>query len=238
MRIAVLLLTALGAAWAFSPHASAAIQGSPPDPGALKSTAGRAAGPEDLAKALQLRYERIRDFSASFTQTYRGGTLRTQAREQGTVSVKKPGMMRWIYTQPEKKEIVSDGRKLYLYYPSEKQVIVSDVPADTEASTGAMFLAGKGDLGRDFTAAAAESVVAGGVAIKLTPRRSQPDYEHLVIAIDPASLQIRALTTVDRLGGENTLTFTNLKENTGVSEKEFMFRIPGGVTVATNDSAR
>ena len=231
MRRVVLLLTFLSAAWAVSPRVSAAPQAAAP-----KAAAAQPATPDGLARALQLRYERIRDFSASFTQTYRGGTLRTQAREQGTVSVKKPGMMRWVYTQPEKKEIVSDGRKLYLYYPADKQVIVSDVPADSEASTGAMFLAGKGDLGRDFTAAPAESVVAGGVAIKLTPRRPQPDYEHLVIAIDPASLQIRALTTQDRLGGENTLTFTNLKENTGVSEKEFMFRIPGGVTVATNDS--
>ncbi len=69
-------------------------------------------------------------------------------------------------------------------------------------------------------------MVAGGVAIKLTPRRPQPDYEYLVIAIDPSSLQIRALTTLDRLGGETTLTFTNLKENTGVSDKDFTFRVP------------
>lgn len=224
MRLAVFLLTALTAS-TLSLRASQ----SPP-------AAAQPPGPDGLAKALQLRYERVRDFSATFTQTYRGGTLRTQAREQGTVSVKKPGMMRWTYTQPEKKEIVSDGRKLYLYYPADKQVIVSDVPPDSEASTGAMFLAGRGDLGRDFTASAAESVVAGGVAIKLTPRRPQPDYEHLVIAIDPSSLQIRALTTLDRLGGENTLTFTNLKENTGVSEKDFTFRVPSGVSVATNDS--
>src|SRR5688572_23336860 len=107
---------------------------------------------EALAKALQQRYERIRDFTADFTQVYRGGTLRTQAREQGTVSVRKPGMMRWTYTKPDKKEFVSDGRKLYMYYPSDKQVFVSDVPADDQASTGAMFLAGRGEVTRDFTA--------------------------------------------------------------------------------------
>src|ERR687895_312078 len=117
--------------------------------------------PDALARALQLRYQRVADFTADFDQTYRGGTLRTQARERGTVVVKKPGRMRWTYTHPEKKEIVSDGRKLYMYFPADKRVIVGDVPPDDEASTAAMFLAGKGDVSRDFTAAYAESAPTG-----------------------------------------------------------------------------
>jgi outer membrane lipoprotein carrier protein len=66
--------------------------------------------PEALAEALQQRYRGNKDFSPERSQSYRGGVLRTQAVEQGTVSVKKPGMMRWEYLKPEKKEFVSDGR--------------------------------------------------------------------------------------------------------------------------------
>src|SRR5262245_42149338 len=115
--------------------------------------------PEALAKALQQRYQGIRDFSADFVQTYRGGVLRTETREQGTVAIKKPGRMRWVYVKPEKKEFVSDGVKVYSYIPLDKQVIVSPVPSDDEAASSAMFLAGKGDIVRDFTATAAESAV-------------------------------------------------------------------------------
>src|SRR5690242_6538135 len=61
-----------------------------------------------LARSLQQRYQGIRDFSADFTHSYRGGALRTETREQGSVSIKKPGRMRWVYTAPEKKEFVSD----------------------------------------------------------------------------------------------------------------------------------
>jgi outer membrane lipoprotein carrier protein len=184
-----------------------------------------------LARALQVRYEGIRDFSAEFTQTYRGGALRTQAREKGTVTVKKPGRMRWQYTDPEKKEIISDGKKLYLYFPKDRSVIVDDAPADGGASTGAAFLAGQGDVSRDFTAAFAKDQPAGLISLQLTPRQPQPDYEHLIVRLDPATLQIRALTTLDRLGGENTLTFSNLKENRGVSDRTFEFRVPSGVSV-------
>jgi outer membrane lipoprotein carrier protein len=192
--------------------------------------------PEALAKSLQQRYQGIQDFSADFVQSYRGGVLRTQTRERGTVTVKKPGRMRWVYTQPERKEFVADGTKVYSYIPQDKQVIVSDVPADDQATTPALFLAGKGDISRDFTASYAEAAAPGTVALKLTPRRSEPEYEYLIVAIDPATLQIRALTTRDRQGGESTLTFSNLKENRGISDKEFAFRIPRGVDVITDGS--
>ena len=190
--------------------------------------------PEAVAKALQARYQGIRDFSATFVQTYRGGVLKTQTKEQGTVAVKKPGKMRWVYTSPERKELVSDGRKIYWYVPADKQVIVNDVPPEDQASTPALFLSGKGDIARDFTASYADRTAAGSIALQLVPRRAEPEYEYLVVTLDPATLQIRSLMTRDRQGGESMLTFTNMKENQGLSDKEFVFRVPRGVNVLTD----
>src|SRR6476469_8357383 len=67
------------------------------------------AAPDALAKSLQQRYQGIKDFTADFVHSYRGGVLKTQTQERGTVSVKKPSRMHWTYTAPEKKEFVSDG---------------------------------------------------------------------------------------------------------------------------------
>src|SRR5918995_4504762 len=106
---------------------------------------------ETVARSLQARYANIRDFSADFVQTYRGGVLKTQTQERGTVVVKKPGKMRWVYTSPDRKELVSDGRKIYWYVPEDKQVRVNDVPPEDQATTPALFLSGKGDIVRDFT---------------------------------------------------------------------------------------
>jgi outer membrane lipoprotein carrier protein len=203
-------------------------------PAILAAQAKPTQSPEALARALQARYEGIRDFTADFVQSYRGGVLKTQSHEYGTVSVRKPGRMHWVYTKPERKELVSDGEKIYWYVPADKQVTVSDMPAADEAATGVMFLSGKGNIVRDFTASLAPSPVAGAVALKLTPRRPQPEYEYLVVSFDPATMQIRALTTRDLQGGESTTTFTNMKENRGVSDKEFVFRPPRGVNVVTD----
>lgn len=194
--------------------------------------------PDALARALQQRYQGVRDFSADFVHTYRGGALRTQTTERGRVLIKKPGLMRWTYTAPEQKEFVSDGRKVYSHIPVDKQVIVTTLPPDDQATTPALFLAGKGDIARDFTAAYADSPVPGATALKLTPRRPEPEYEYLVVALDPATLQMRGLTTRDRQGGDSTLTFSNLKENQGISDKEFTFRVPRGVDVISDDNTR
>src|SRR5712691_1767600 len=134
--------------------------------------------PEALARSLQQRYQGIKDFSADFLHSYRGGVLKTQAQERGRVTVKKPSRMRWTYTAPEKKEFVSDGVKIYSYIPQDRQVIVSSVPPDDQATTPALFLAGKGDIVRDFTATYVDPAILGTLAMKLTPRRAAPDYEY------------------------------------------------------------
>ena len=194
--------------------------------------------PDALAASLQLRYQGIKDFTADFVHTYRGGVLRTQTQERGTVMVKRPGRMRWVYTAPERKEFVADGRKIYAYIPEDRQVIVSDVPADDQATTPALFLAGKGDISRDFTAAYADIPNPGTVSLKLTPRKDEPEYEYLIVTIDPVTLQIRALTTRDRQGGDSTLTFSNLQENRGLADKVFAFLIPRGVDVITDGTSK
>lgn len=203
---------------------------------AASAAAQERPAPDALARAVQQRYNGVRDFSADFVHVYRGGVLRRQATERGTMAVKKPGKMRWVYTAPEKKTFVSDGVKIYSYIPQDRQVIVSDVPKGDQASTPILFLAGKGDLTRDFVPSNAPESVPGTWALKLVPRRPERDYDSLVLHLDPATLQIRALTTTDSQGGESRFTFSNLKENQGLSDKEFAFRIPRGVDVITDGS--
>jgi outer membrane lipoprotein carrier protein len=189
--------------------------------------------PADLARRLQARYESIRDFSADFTHAYEGGVLRKRVTERGTVLIKKPGMMRWTYTSPERKEFVSDGRKLYSYIPQDKQVFVSSVPTENSASTPALFLSGKGNMTADFSASYADVPEAQPdvYALKLDPRRKQQDYEWLILVVDRESLQLRQLVTIDQQGGRSVFTFTNFKENVGLRDAQFTFQIPRGVDV-------
>jgi outer membrane lipoprotein carrier protein len=188
----------------------------------------------ELASALQRKYDGIKDFSADFTHAYEGGVLRKKITERGRLLVKKPGKMRWDYTAPEPKQFVSDGSQMYSYIPQDKQVIVVTVPPEDEATTPTLFLAGKGNLTRDFTPSLVEipaGAPAGSRALKLVPKTRQRDYDWLTLVVDPATLSIRGLVTVDGQGGTSSFSFTNMKENVGLSDKEFAFKIPRGVDV-------
>jgi outer membrane lipoprotein carrier protein len=193
------------------------------------------AAAEALAAKIQTRYDTIRDFEAEFTQTYQGGLLRTRTTEQGTVSIKRPGRMRWVYTKPERKAFVSNGQQIYSYIPRDKQVIVSPMPAG-EQTTPALFLTGRGHLVRDFSVSFADipGAPSGTTGLKLVPKKGDPEFDWLMIAVDPASLQIRQLVALDKQGGRSSFTFTNLKENRNLSDKIFEFQVPRGVDVITN----
>src|SRR2546422_9955512 len=147
---------------------------------------GRAADPTatELAEAVQRKYDAVKDFSADFVHTYQGGVLRKQLTERGHVLIKKPGKMRWEYVAPEKKLFVSDGVKMYSYVPEDNQVIVGSVPEGDRAGAPVLFLAGKGNLMRDFTPSSAE-VPAGfpstARAVKLVPKAPQSDYDSLIL---------------------------------------------------------
>ena len=194
-----------------------------------------------LAQALQKKYDGIRDFSADFVHSYRGGVLRKQLSEKGRLLVKKPGKMRWEYIAPEPKTFISDGQKIYSYIPADKQVLVTSVPKDDTATTPALFLAGKGSLTRDFTVSAGavpDGFASGTLALKLLPKTPQPDYDSLILLIDPSTFTLRGMITADPQGGTSTLAFANLKENTGVADKEFVFNIPRGVDVVSESGKR
>ena len=206
----------------------------------MAAQAPPSASADAVARQLQVKYNRIKDFSTDFVHTYRGGVLKQQATERGRLLVRKPGKMRWEYTAPEKKIFVSDGRKIYSYIPQDRQVVVSTMPQDDEAPTPALFLTGKGDIVRDFNVAFDKVAGAqtGSVALKLTPKKREPEYESLTLVVHPHTLSLQMLITVDTQGGRSAFTFSNLKENVGLADNEFVFQIPRNVDVVTDAGGR
>lgn len=191
----------------------------------------------DLARAIQSHYQQVRDFTATFEQAYVGGALKRRTVEKGTVAIRKPGRMRWDYESPEKKLFIADGTRMYFYVPADKQVRVSAMPEAGRVPTPILFLAGRGDLLRDFTVeeVQAPAGATGTRALRLRPVRQEQEYETLTLVVDTASLAWRQLIVVDGQGGTSTFTFTNLRENVGVADSRFVFSMPKGVDVVTQE---
>src|SRR5437899_12861352 len=108
-------------------------------------SAVRAETLEDVVRDLEAAYSRVTGLRAEFTQTAFNKSLNQTIPAQGTVYLKKGGRLRWEYTEPTPQEIVSDGRKLWVYTPALNQVNVGDAPEALAGPAGS-FLAGLGRL--------------------------------------------------------------------------------------------
>lgn len=185
----------------------------------------------DLARRLQAHYDTVRSFSAEFTQTYEGGLLDLPTAERGTLKLRKPGRFRMEYTSPEKKTFVADGTTVFSYFPADKTGSRDPMPQGDEASTALQFLAGQGNLPRDFTARMAGRQVDGEWRLELTPKTGTPDFERLLLMVDRTSLALRAFGWVDDQGGTTLTRLSNLRENVTIPDSEFQFTFPPGVII-------
>ena len=85
--------------------------------------------------------------------------------------------MRWVYTAPERKEFVSDGVKIYAYFPADKQVMVSPAPTGAD-TTPALFLTGQANLVRDFEASTMDlpGAAAGHLGAQARGPQARPRF--------------------------------------------------------------
>jgi outer membrane lipoprotein carrier protein len=188
---------------------------------------------QEVLNEVQNRYEKTNDFEASFIQEYVGKGVRQSSRGEGKVYFKKKGMMRWDYTVPNQK-FISDGHTLWYYQPEEKQVLVSDVSIVLKERTPLSFLAGEGNLSRDFNFLNLNESVSGKedhYVIELAPKESMGSLSKLVLTVDKKTYNVLQADVFDGLGNLTRTRFINIKMNVGISQSFFQFVAPSGTEV-------
>src|SRR5271170_5920890 len=102
-----------------------------------------------LLKGVEQRYNHAKTLQVQYNETY---TVQGQARksETGTLTLRKPGRMRWDYTAPAGKLFLSDGKDVYLYTPDNHRVEKEPLKASEDMRAPLAFLLGKLDFAKDF----------------------------------------------------------------------------------------
>jgi outer membrane lipoprotein carrier protein len=188
---------------------------------------------QEVLNEIQNRYEKTSDFEASFIQEYIGKMTKQPNRGEGKVYFKKRGMMRWDYTVPNQK-LLSDGHTLWYYQPEEKQVLVSDVSRYLKEKTPLAFLAGEGNLGRDFILLNVDespSQKEDNYVIELAPKEPFATLSKLILTVDKKTYTVLQADVLDGLGNVTRTRFIDIKTNMGLSNSFFQFIIPPGTEV-------
>jgi len=180
---------------------------------------------------IQQRYENTSDFEANFVQEYIGKVMKTIQRGEGKVYFKKKGMMRWDYRVPNQK-LISNGHTLWYFQPDENQVFVSDVSKVLKERTPLAFLAGEGNLSRDFTLLNfSQSEKDETFVLEIAPKEPYPALAKLVLTVDRRTYQVVQSDVIDGLGNVTRTRFTDIKTNVNLSNSLFQFTIPPGAEV-------
>jgi outer membrane lipoprotein carrier protein len=188
---------------------------------------------QGLLNEIQDRYEKTNDFEANFIQEYIGKVMRQPNKGEGKVYFKKKGMMRWDYTVPTQK-LISDGHTLWYYQPEEKQVLVSDVSRVLKEKTPLAFLAGEGNLGRDFKLLNLNESVSqkeDNYVVELAPKEPLATLSKLILTVDKKSYTVLQADVFDGLGNVTRTRFIEIKTNVGLSNSFFHFTIPPGTEI-------
>ena len=219
-----------GASPAPKPGSAATAEG--PDAAARELLRGRA-----LAKLVQRYYARAKDFSAAFAQTYTSAALGRSKQSSGKVMVKRPGLLRWEYEQPEKKLLVLDGTAFWQWTPEDEQVVVNRHFQGGQLSSAFTFLWGKGELTREFIARAvplpeALARVAGAQpqGLELVPKQPSAQIQRVVFAVG-ARGEVRGSLVIDSQDDQNLLVFSAEKTDSALADSLFKFAVPRGANV-------
>jgi outer membrane lipoprotein carrier protein len=214
------------------------------DRSAAKAAPAGGSSPSDKAAAVagplaavvakvQGAYSKLETLHAGFEQSSKMASSSKPRVDTGIVEFKKGGMMRWDFEKPEPRAFISDGKTLWIYSPKDKQVIQSDLRSGA-SQTALNFMAGLGDLGRDFTPALAtepEYQRPGMNALHLTPKEAIGTLKRLTIVVSEADGLVREAYVADQMGSTTRIAFSDLKVNTPIADSRFSFKAPAGVDV-------
>jgi outer membrane lipoprotein carrier protein len=182
---------------------------------------------------IQNRYETTNDFEARFLQEFVGKVMKQSQRGEGKVYFKKKGMMRWDYRVPNQK-FISNGKIVWYYQPDENQVLVYDLSNLIRERTPLAFLAGEGDLGRDFDLVNFNEAVSPkeeNYVVELEPKEPHAGLSKLILTVDKKLYFVNQADVIDGLGNVTRTRFMDIKTNVGLQTSFFTFSIPPGAEV-------
>lgn len=199
-----------------------------------------------LAKKVDAHYNHLHSLEARYTERYQGmGMDRT---ESGTLTLEKPGRMRWAYYMPAGKVFVLDGTNAISYTPGDAEATRFPEKKLDDLRSPLRFLLGHTELQKELRGLSVTMVnldgqtgyTLWGTPVGIPPLRAEertqgtPGIEQRVrslgVTVDAAGV-IHILRIEETDGAITTFTFSDMHENVPVSDGEFRFIPPDGVTV-------
>jgi outer membrane lipoprotein carrier protein len=187
---------------------------------------------QEIVENIQKIYDDADDYTAEFYQESEMSSIKRVQKAEGVVYFKKKGKMYWEYKKPTRQKVISNGKKMWLYQPDINQVQefnYNDLEAGKAQSS---FLNGIGKLSEEFDIEFKGDKVEGNLVLDLKSKE-ESSFKNMKMYIDSENYNIVKTFTTDAYGNTNSITFKNIRFNTGVADDFFVFKAPKGVNIVT-----
>jgi outer membrane lipoprotein carrier protein len=172
-------------------------------------------------------YNHLTSLRARYSEHYTGmGMDRT---ESGTLLLKKPGRMKWLYDEPAGKLFVLDGKFAWFYTPGDTQT--QRIPASQldDLRSPLRLLLGHTQLTKELENIA---VTPAGSSYQITGiPKGMSQRVHLLTLTVTATGAIQHMRLEETTGAITEFTFSDMAENVPVKDSDFTFTPPPGVTI-------
>ena len=198
---------------------------------------GQQAAPsvDKVSDDLDRHYNDLHSLRAAFTETYRGaGITRT---ESGTLWLRRPGKMRWEYTEPREKLFVSDGKTAYFYVPGERQARKAPLDTLDDLRSPLRYLLGKTKLKKEFDNLTARAGDQPGITVVRGVPRNMSDRVSEVSMDVNSGGEIQRIQIDEVDGSQTEFNFSSMQENVPVEDARFRFQPPAGVEMVQGTAA-
>jgi outer membrane lipoprotein carrier protein len=194
----------------------------------LEVAAQPAPSAHDLAQRVDHHYNQLHSLKAQFTETYEGlGRART---ESGTLSLLKPGRMRWDYSSPAGKLFLLDGKFAWFYSKGDPQVQRIAAKELDDLRSPLRFLLGHTQLEKEIDHLAAAPAPNGSFTLAGIPHGQEKRIQRLALTVTPEGT-ITAIEIQETDGAVTRFTFTGEQPNAPTPAADFHFTPPQGVPV-------
>src|SRR5215471_9597782 len=140
-----------------------------------------------IAEKVDQRYNRMQTLQAQFSETYSGAGM--TRHESGTLELKKPGRMRWDYTEPRPKTFLTDGKTAWFYVPGERQARRTAVKDIDDLRSPLRYLLGKTKLEKVFAGLAIDAnskpVNPGDIVLVGVPKGMEERVSKAMLEVTP-----------------------------------------------------
>jgi outer membrane lipoprotein carrier protein len=181
-----------------------------------------------VLKAVETRYNSAASLQVLFREDYTPSG-RPHRTENGTLTLSKPGRMRWEYSQPPGKLWVSDGKRVSMYLPQENRVEQSPLKESDDVRVPLAFLLGKLHFDKEFMNVKWRTE-GTGLRIVADPKSDSLPYSDVEFLIS-AQNEIREVKVTGFDKSVLVYTFDQEKLNPTVDPKLFQFKVPAGAEV-------